>query len=129
MQMNPTHDRLELFTTWLQEHAGLLHKVTYAFASTEADREDLTQEVLLQLWISMPRFEGKAKSSTWVYRLALNTALAKVDAALVMMYLDELSYREIAEILGISENNVGVKLNRAKKALTELVKEVPRGSR
>jgi RNA polymerase sigma-70 factor (ECF subfamily) len=49
--------------------------------------------------------------------------LPKTDAALVLLYLDELSYREMAEVLGISENNVGVKLNRAKKALSALMKE------
>jgi RNA polymerase sigma-70 factor (ECF subfamily) len=48
--------------------------------------------------------------------------LPKTDAALVLLYLDELSYREIAEVLGISENNVGVKLNRAKSALSTLMK-------
>ena len=48
--------------------------------------------------------------------------LPKADAALVLLYLDELSYREMAEVLGISESNVGVKLNRAKKALGELMK-------
>ena len=48
--------------------------------------------------------------------------LPKADAALVLLYLDELSYREMAEVLGISESNVGVKLNRAKKALAELMK-------
>ncbi|MDA8562990.1 RNA polymerase sigma factor [Mariniblastus sp.] len=48
--------------------------------------------------------------------------LPKTDAALVLLYLDELSYREMAEVLGISESNVGVKLNRAKKALSELMK-------
>lgn len=47
--------------------------------------------------------------------------LPKTDAALVLLYLDEMSYREMAEVLGISENNVGVKLNRAKKALSELM--------
>jgi RNA polymerase sigma-70 factor (ECF subfamily) len=47
--------------------------------------------------------------------------LPKTDAALVLLYLDELSYREMAEVLGISENNVGVKLNRAKRALTALM--------
>src|SRR3954447_6515444 len=47
--------------------------------------------------------------------------LPKADAALVLLYLDELSYREMAEVLGISESNVGVKLNRANKALTELM--------
>lgn len=53
--------------------------------------------------------------------------LPKTDAVLVLLYLEELSYREMAEVLGISENNVGVKLNRAKKALGELMKESPHG--
>jgi len=48
--------------------------------------------------------------------------LPKADAALVLLYLDELSYRDMAEVLGISENHVGVKLNRAKKALHALMK-------
>ena len=47
--------------------------------------------------------------------------LPKADAALVLLYLDDLSYREMAEVLGISESNVGVKLNRAKKALSALM--------
>src|SRR5262245_27097111 len=47
--------------------------------------------------------------------------LPKADAALVLLYLDELSYQEMADVLGISETNVGVKLNRAKKALTALM--------
>jgi RNA polymerase sigma-70 factor, ECF subfamily len=50
--------------------------------------------------------------------------LPKTDAALVLLYLDELSYREMSEVLGISESNVGVKLNRAKKALSELMKGI-----
>lgn len=52
--------------------------------------------------------------------------LPKTDAALVLLYLDELSYREMAEVLGISESNVGVKLNRAKKALSALMNESDR---
>ena len=170
MHETSTQDPMALFRAWLQEHAGLIYKVAYAFTSTDADREDLTQEILLQMWISAPKYEGKSKPSTWVYRLALNTALAwkrkekkhssgvslleiedlpanpaentpgenaglvdalytairslpKVDAALVMMYLDDLSYRDMAEILGISENNVGVKLHRIKKTLVEFIKE------
>jgi RNA polymerase sigma-70 factor, ECF subfamily len=51
--------------------------------------------------------------------------LPKTDAALVLLYLDELSYREMAEVLGISESNVGVKLNRAKKTLSALMNGQP----
>ena len=54
--------------------------------------------------------------------------LPKADAALVLLYLDELSYREMAEVLGISESNVGVKLNRAKKALNDLMNGTARGT-
>ena len=162
------------FKRWLKQHTGLVFKVARAFAPSDADRDDLVQEILLQLWRSLPRFEGKAKESTWIYRVALNTALAwhrgenkhrtaqnslpaieelpepddlaarereelvarlyaairrlpRVDAALVLLYLDDLSYREMAEVLGLSETNVGVKLNRARKTLAELMKEVPHG--
>jgi len=54
--------------------------------------------------------------------------LPKTDAALVLLYLDELSYREMAEVLGISESNVGIKLNRAKKALSVLMNEKSNGT-
>ncbi len=54
--------------------------------------------------------------------------LPKADAALVLLYLDELSYREIADVLGISESNVGVKLNRAKKTLSALMNGAPDGT-
>ena len=54
--------------------------------------------------------------------------LPTTDAALVLLYLDELSYQEMAEVLGISESNVGVKLNRAKKALSELMNGKPNGT-
>jgi RNA polymerase sigma-70 factor (ECF subfamily) len=55
--------------------------------------------------------------------------LPKADAALVLLYLDGLSYREMAEVLGISESNVGVKLHRAKHALSELMKGGADGAR
>ena len=162
-------DQQELFKQWVHDCSGLMLKVARAFAPTDADRQDLIQEILLQLWRSAPRFEGKAKSSTWVYRVAMNTALAwrrkevhrrvpqvplldietvaadqdalaierrelveslyeairqlpRIDACIVMMSLDGLSYREMAEVLGISENHVGVKLNRAKEQLGRLLK-------
>lgn len=166
--------REALFKRWLEQHTGLVFKVARSFTSTDTDCDDLVQDILLQMWRSIPGFEGKSKESTWIYRVALNTALAwhrtehkrrttqtpllaieelpepddferrerdelvarlytairrlpKMDAALVLLYLDDLSYREMAEVLGISESNVGVKLNRARKTLAEFMKEVPHG--
>jgi len=161
-----------LFRSWLTEHGGAVLKVARAYTLTTEDCQDLVQEILLQVWRSLPQFQGRASASTWLYRVALNTALGwhrkerrrqgrqrsilevddpgvtgsdgaqqavqreivgrlyaairqlpKADAALVLLYLDDLSYRQIAEVLGISEGNVGVKLNRAKKALGKLMNE------
>ena len=149
------------FKQWLNEHLGLILRVMRAYGSAAEDQEDLFQEILLQIWLSVPRFAGHAKVSTWIYKVALNTALVwnrgekrrrrhsrvfsdfvrpqnalsgptdeivdrlygaihklpKVDASVVLMHLDGLAYSEMSEILGISESNVGVKLNRAKKQL------------
>lgn len=162
----------KVFKQWLGEHKGLMFKVVRAYAASPNDRDDLFQEILLQLWRSIPGFDGEAKETTWIYRVALNTAmvwkrgklrrrkkdhrtiinfdelpdiqqspdqltseqriidrlyaaiqvLPKIDSTLVFMYLDGLSYDEMAEILGISKSNVGVKLNRAKKQLAQLLK-------
>jgi RNA polymerase sigma-70 factor (ECF subfamily) len=170
----PTDDLEARFKAWVSEHAGAVLKVARAYAHTAEDCQDLIQEILLQVWRSLPRFEGRSSAITWFYRIALNTALGwsrdeqrrrnrpnhltgieiekvvaensdcaqqaadreiverlycaihqlpKTDAALVLLYLDELSYREMSEVLGISESNVGAKLNRAKKALGELMRE------
>jgi RNA polymerase sigma-70 factor, ECF subfamily len=164
-------DPKSLFLNWLGEHGSSVMKVARAYTLTSDECQDLAQEILLQAWRSLPKFEHKASAATWFYRVALHTAmnwhrkekprrsrqqplveveavviegansaeqarqrdtveqlykainqLPKTDAALVLLYLDELSYREMADVLGISESNVGVKLNRAKKALTELMK-------
>ena len=126
-----------------------------------ADREDLFQEVTLQAWKAYPNFRGDAKFSTWLYRVALNTAitffrkekkqiptintevffdnsefhnpieeqvqamykaigdLGKIDKALIMLYLEDYNYNDIGEMLGISANNVAVKMNRLKIKLKE----------
>ncbi len=161
----------KVFMTWLDAHGASVVKVARAYTLTHEECQDLAQEILLQAWRSLPKFEHRASAATWFYRVALQTAmnwqrkdrprrsrqqplldlqflavegedgaalaqqretverlydaihqLPKADAALVLLYLDELSYREMADVLGISESNVGVKLNRAKKKLGELMK-------
>lgn len=158
------------FRQCLADHANIMWKVVRAFAVTRQDQEDLLQETALQLWRSLPTFRGEAKTSTWIYRVAFNTALVwkrnetrrhakhesfiklneneavsgqlacsqdeemvqqlyaairqlpKLDASLALMHLDGLSYREMSEVLGITESNLGVKLNRIRKQLAEMLK-------
>ena len=158
------------FRRWLDQHLGLILKVVRGCAATQ-DQDDLLQEVLLNVWSSVPAFRGEAKETTWIYRVAFNTALAwrrverrrreghekflkfdlsppahpshtdalreeemihqlyaairqlpKLDASLALMHLDGLSYQDMADVLGISENYIGVKLNRIRKQLAALMK-------
>ena len=160
-----------IFRRWLDEHVGLMWKVVRGCAAAPQDQDDLFQEVLLNVWSSIRAFRGEAKETTWIYRVAFNTALAwrrverrrregherflkfevspkahpshlealpeqeiverlyaairqlpKVDASLALMHLDGLSYQETAEVLGISENYIGVKLNRIRKQLADQLK-------
>lgn len=162
-----------IFRRWLDSHLGLMLKVVRGCGATPQDQDDLFQDVLLQVWSSIPAFRGQAKETTWIYRVAFNTALAwrrserrrregheaflkfdvhpqtqpshlelqserevverlyvairqlpKVEASLAVMHLDGLSYQEMAEVLGISENYIGVKLNRIRKHLADELKGV-----
>ena len=155
----------DTFRKCLEAHQGLLWRVARSFASKAEDQQDLLQEMFLQLWTSLPAFRGDSKESTWIYRLAFNTALVwqrkekrrrlkheafsvlagmdestsgrpgddelleqlyaavrelpKLDASLALMHLDGLSYREMGDVLGLSESHVGVKLHRIRKQLTQ----------
>ncbi len=65
------------FRAWLADHRGLLVRISRAWAASPADQEDLLQDMLLAVWQSIPSFRGEAKPSTWIYRVALHTALAR----------------------------------------------------
>jgi len=149
------------FISLLNTHQNIIHKICSVYMTDITEREDLFQEITLQAWNAYGSFRGDAKFSTWLYRVALNTAisffrkekkkpavlsteifpdstesfepieeqmqamykaiagLSKIDKALVMLYLDDYSYAEIGELLGITANNVAVKMNRLKIKLKE----------
>lgn len=153
------------FSQLIKDNQGLIIKVSRLYTNSLEDEQDLFQEIVLQLWRSYDSFKGNSKISTWMYRVALNTAitlfrkktkspltseldevhfeyeqeqddekqaqisllykviklLPNVERAIVMMYLDDISYKEIAETLGITEVNARVKMNRLKKTLKELM--------
>ena len=147
----------------LNQNMGIIHRVCRAYFFYEAEeREDVLQEIIYQLWKSYPNFNGAAKFSTWMYKVALNTAithirknkkapgkekltdnlnqiaesndhihleekmkllyaaidtLSKVDKAIILLYLEEHSYDEIAGITGLTKTNVSVRLVRIKRSL------------
>jgi RNA polymerase sigma-70 factor (ECF subfamily) len=84
------------FVDLIYEHQGILHRICSVYESLPEDREDLYQEILLQSWRSFASFNGQSKFSTWLYRVALNTALARRRKAPVK--------HELASAIGTCSN-------------------------
>lgn len=156
----------EKFVVEIDENKGIIFKVCNMYCRNREDKEDLFQDIILQLWRSYSSFKGESKFSTWIYRIAINTAitrlrketkkekfiemdidelqlpiytaseedekmelmyqaidqLSEVEKAITMLYIDECNYKEMAEIIGISESNIGFKLNKIKAKLKNIVK-------
>jgi RNA polymerase sigma factor (sigma-70 family) len=155
-------ERQRLFAQIVETSRRQIFAISRSFAHAE-DRSDLCQDILLQIWRNLGSFEGRAAASTWVYRVALNTALSykrkngrrveararpleerasepaipagsgnevlileeflrslgEIDRAVFLLYLEDLSYRQISDVTGLSENHVGVRISRLKKAFVE----------
>jgi RNA polymerase sigma-70 factor, ECF subfamily len=153
----------ERFQTLVDEHRKILYKICHSYCRDRDSREDLAQEILVQLWRSFGKFDGRCRFSTWMYRIALNVAISvyrresararyvisdearvleavgerdsqpevvqllyrfidgldPLHKALILLYLDEQSYREIADVLGITETNVATKINRLKNKMRQ----------
>ena len=63
------------FVTDLEQHQNIIHKVCKLYTTNQDAHNDLFQEISIQLWRAYPKFRGEAKFSTWMYRVALNTAI------------------------------------------------------
>lgn len=152
----------ETFLRLLEEHKGIIIKICNAYCREPDDKEDLSQEIVYNLWKAFANYTADYKFSTWLYRVALNVAISyyrkekrslqytpydenliifdddgynktldgkllllqqfilelkEIDKSIMLLYLDDKSYREIAEITGISETNVATKINRIKTNL------------
>jgi len=154
------------FVNQISENQRLIHKVCNVYCYTSEDRKDLFQDIVLQLWRAYPSFKGAAKFSTWLYRIALNTAISQIrkqkmklvglsalasdnlladdtqgkiekqqllnsligtlnniDKSIILLYLEEKSYEEIALIMGMSQSSISVRLVRIKRKLEKTFKQ------
>lgn len=155
-------ERQHFFESIIEQHKGILFKVSRTYCPYEEDRQDLIQEMMIQIWQSVHKYNDQYKISTWLYRISLNVAISfyrknltrtnkytelneqtvktsvedksdneihlnlleqfiselkEIDKALMILYLEDKSHSEIAEILGISVSNVGTKIGRIKNQL------------
>lgn len=72
----PSHTDQDQFLELVERHKGILYKVANAYCANPDDRADLMQDILIQLWLSFERFDGRTQFSTWMYRVALNVAIS-----------------------------------------------------
>ncbi|MBN1820363.1 MAG: sigma-70 family RNA polymerase sigma factor [Prolixibacteraceae bacterium] len=150
------------FLEIIKNNQGIIHKVCSFYCDSEDDRKDLFQEIVAQLWKSFPSFRQESKFSTWMYRVALNTAITSfkktkrrpdqnkltydnlqvaeelpdqetedniklmhqaitkltgIEKSIILLFLENKGYEDIAEITGITQNYVRVKMNRIKRKL------------
>ena len=159
-----------LFKEVLSENKDRIYRICCAYVSDADERDDLFQEILINIWKNLDKFEGRSLISTWIYRISVNTSLLhvksfgkrkklhteiddkvlnvpessdredkittgsqidklyqcinklqEIDRLVISMVLDELSYKEIADVTGMTVNNIGVKINRIKKELSKLM--------
>ena len=159
--MNEKEQR-QHFLNIIEQHKGILYTVANAYCPNSDDRQDLIQEMMIQIWQSIHKYNDQFKVSTWLYRISLNVAISfyrksstrskkytelteqlietpvedksenerqlylleqfiselkEIDKALMILYLEDKSHTEIAEILGMSISNVGTKVGRIKEKL------------
>ena len=155
---NKDTERQARFDTLLRQYRNRLGKIALTYAGKESD--DLLQEILLQIWRSLPSFEERSTVGTWCYRIAINTAISwrrkadrkrretntvnldhhasskdatgheeasllqrflatlnDVNQAVLLMHLENLSYTEIAETLGVSEGAIRTRMSRLRQKL------------
>ena len=157
MKIPPISERE--FASIIREHSRIINKVCYFYATDRMPYEDLRQEIYMNIWLGLNQFKGESKMSTWIYRVAVNSALMTlrssrqrietissdfgiidasteiddeqrenlqtlqwlinrlegIEKAIILLWLDEYSYEEIADMLGLKRNTVAVKIHRIKE--------------
>ncbi|WP_304633598.1 RNA polymerase sigma factor [uncultured Muribaculum sp.] len=157
----PTNERD--FASLIKQHSRIINKVSYFYATDKLPFDDLRQEIYVNIWLGLSQFRGDSKMSTWIYRVAVNSALMAlrsskpkietvslnfglldisseaddaqrenlqalqslinrledIEKAIMLLWLDEHSYDEIADIIGLKRNTVAVKIHRIKEKLSK----------
>lgn len=155
------------FSEILEENKHKIYRLCKIYAVSPIEPQDLFQEVVIQVWKSLPTFKGNSNISTWVYKIAINvcytskarlekksnnfvrldsikiqpaeippdqdqkekylvlreciSTLNEVDKSIVVLSLEELPYKEISEITGLTENHIAVKMKRIRKSLLKCI--------
>ncbi|MEP7268557.1 MAG: RNA polymerase sigma factor [Saprospiraceae bacterium] len=159
--MNDSELKIQ-FQNIIDQHKGILVKVVRSYCKDANDRQDLMQEIMIQIWKALPRYNHQFAITTWLYRISLNVAISfyrkntskksksgmlaneflevsdsqsyekdhalklleqfiyelnDIDKSLILLYLEDKSYKEISEVMGLSTSNIATKMGRIKDKL------------
>lgn len=109
-----------IFVKKLEKHQNIVHKICTFYTNNSDDHNDLFQEITIQLWNAYPSFRGDSKFSTWMYRVALNTAITlyrKSKRRIKAQNLDKISFK-------IEYQDYDPTADKQVKLLYEAVKEL-----
>lgn len=159
----PTNERD--FASLIKQHSRIINKVSYFYATDKLPFDDLRQEIYVNIWLGLKQFRGDSKISTWIYRVAVNSALMAlrssrstietvsvdyglldlsseiddaqkenlqmlydlinrledIEKAIILLWLDEHTYDDIAYILDLKRNTVATKIRRIKDKLSKQI--------
>lgn len=165
-----TKELEKIFLEGLEQNKEKLFRICSIYSTDSENANDLFQDVLINIWQSIPSFKFKSSISTWMFRITLNVCLRlqssqkkkhllfksigreklenisiaeeneekdrrliylrncikhlnEADKSIITLYLEELSYREISEITGLTENNIAVKVKRIRNKLLNCISE------
>ena len=157
----------DLFSKMIISYQGIIKSICLLYYHDSEDRKDAQQDVLVQLWKAFPSFRNESKISTWIYKVTLNTILARIrqerkeilhaprvemqethlqvhpfsddhiqllrrsietlgteEKAVVILYLEGYSNKEIADLLNFTETNISTKMYRIREKLRQMFKAV-----
>lgn len=120
------NESTDIFLKRISENKGIIHKVCNVYCNSEEEKKDLMQEITLQLWKAFPSFREQSKFSTWMYRVAFNTAVTNIRRSKKHPILEALSEEQQVSIEKEDIPNLDEEINRLYKAIGKL-NEIEKG--
>ncbi|WP_024994792.1 RNA polymerase sigma factor [Phocaeicola paurosaccharolyticus] len=150
------------FSKIIKENKSTIFTVCYMFSNDKEEVNDLFQNILINIWQGLSKFEGRSNMKTWIYRISLNSCISSsrkkkrddtiplsmdidlfdksndesnkqiellhkrisklqpFDRAIVLLWLENMPYEEIGQIIGISTRNVTVRMFRIREQLKNM---------
>ena len=116
----------ERFVSIIKQYEGIIYKIAAIYVNDAHDRNDLYQDIVYQLWKYFDTFRGESKISTWMYRIAMNTAITRLKKKHKHIELQESIEKQLSQAFDVYDNSIEEKL-RILKAHIDQLHEIDKG--